>query len=68
MLEAMKPDLSRRLLAKYLGPDEAAWNPWFMESIATINDPDGRLIRPEPRSTFSNNVSYFRTGPALAWP
>ena len=58
----------RRMLAKYLGPDQAAWNPWFIANIAAIDDPDGRLIRLEPDSVFTNNVSYFRTGPELAWP
>jgi len=67
-VEAMRPEPFRRLLAKYLGPDEATWNPWFIVNVATIDDPDGRLIRLEPQSTFTNNVSYFRTGPALAWP
>ncbi len=57
----------RRLLAKYLGPDEATWNPWFIERIARIDDPDGRMVRLAPDSIFTNNVSYFRTGPALAW-
>lgn len=66
-VEPMDPDRFRRLLAKYLGPDEASWNSWFIENIATIEDPDGRLIRLVPESVFTNNVSYFRTGPALAW-
>ncbi|SDY12423.1 pyridoxamine 5'-phosphate oxidase family protein [Citreimonas salinaria] len=65
---AMQPDRFRRLLAKYLGPDEGAWNPWFIETIARIDDPDGRLIRLAPDSVFTNNVSHFRTGSALAWP
>jgi len=64
----MDPALFRRLLAKYLGPDEAAWNPWFVDTIARIDDPSGRLIRLDPASVFTNNVSYFRTGPDLAWP
>jgi Pyridoxamine 5'-phosphate oxidase len=66
-VEPMQPDLFRRLLNKYLGP-EANWNPWFIENIARIEDPDGRLIRLVPDSVYTNNVSYFRTGPDLAWP
>ena len=58
----------RRLLRKYLGPDEAAWNRWFIDTVATVDDPDGRLIQLVPESVFTNNVSYFRSGPALAWP
>lgn len=66
-VEPMDPDRFRRLLSKYLGPDQALWNPWFIDTIARIDDPDGRLIRLVPESTFTNNVSYFRTGPDLAW-
>ena len=64
----MQPDRFRRLLAKYLGPDEDAWNPWFIDTIARIDDPEGRLIRLTPGSVFTNNVSHFRTGPAFSWP
>jgi Pyridoxamine 5'-phosphate oxidase len=64
----MDPALFRRLLAKYLGPNPETWNPWFIDTIAAIDDPDGRLIRLVPDSVFTNNVSYFRSGPALAWP
>ena len=64
----MQADRFRRMLAKYLGPDEAAWNPWFIETVARIDDPDGRLITVVPESVFTNNVSFFRTGPELAWP
>ncbi len=66
-IEPMSGALFRRLLTKYLGQD-ASWNPWFIENIARIDDPDGRLIRMTPDSIFTNNVSYFRTGPELAWP
>lgn len=67
-VEPMDAARFRRLLARYLGPDEAAWNPWFIDTIAAIDDPAGRWIRLVPDSTFTNNVSYFRTGPRLAWP
>lgn len=67
-IEPMDPALFRRLLARYLGADEAQWNPWFIDTIARIDDPSGRLIRLAPDSVFTNNVSFFRTGPALAWP
>jgi hypothetical protein len=62
------PARFRRLLARYLGPDPADWNPWFLETVARVEDPSGRFIRLVPETTFTNNVSYFRTGPALAWP
>ena len=66
-VEPMDADRFRRLLHKYLGAEDT-WNPWFIENIATIDDPEGRLIRLKPDSVFTNNVSYFRTGPDLAWP
>ncbi|MCC5987721.1 MAG: pyridoxamine 5'-phosphate oxidase family protein [Pararhodobacter sp.] len=67
-IHPMCPELFRRLLARYLGPDSDEWNPWFIDQIARIDDPDGRLIELVPESVFTNNVSYFRTGPELAWP
>ena len=59
--------LFRRLLHRYLGP-EPDWNPWFIREIAHIDHPDGRLIRLAPDSVFTNDVSFFRTGPDLARP
>ena len=63
----MDPALFRRLLVRYLGPEEG-WNPWFIRTVARPDDPDGRLIRLAPDSTFTNDVSFFRTGPDLARP
>ena len=63
----MPPALFRRLLHKYLGP-EADWNPWFIDTIAEIDHPEGRMIRLAPDSVFTNNVSFFKTGPEMAWP
>ncbi|UWQ96089.1 pyridoxamine 5'-phosphate oxidase family protein [Rhodobacteraceae bacterium M385] len=64
-VEPMNPALFRRLLRRYLGADETQ-NPWFIQNIARVDDPDGRLIRLVPSSVFTNDVSYFRTGPELA--
>lgn len=64
-IEPMDPALFRRLLTRYLGP-EPHWNHWFIDTIARIDDPGGRLIRLAPDSIFTNDVSYFRTGPDLA--
>lgn len=66
-IEPNDPVLFRRLLRKYLGPEEG-WNGWFIDNIAKIESPTGRMIRLVPESIFTNNVSYFRTGPELAWP
>lgn len=67
-VDAMDTGRFRRLLSKYLGPDPGAWNAWFIEHVARIDDPDGRMIRLQPETTFTNNVSHFRTGPDFAWP
>jgi hypothetical protein len=66
-IEPMSPALFYRLLKKYLG-NEQNWNPWFIENIAKIEDSEGRLIKLKPQGVFTNNVSFFRTGPELAWP
>ncbi len=66
-IEPMSPNRFKRLLHKYLGPPEN-WNMWFIENVARIDDPNGRLIKVSPESFFTNNVSFFRTGPELAWP
>ena len=65
-VEPMDQALFHRLLARYLGPDPTAWNPWFVETVARVADPSGRLIRLVPDTVFTNDVSFFRTGPALA--
>lgn len=64
-VEPMDPALFKRLLRRYLGPEEQQ-NQWFTDTVARIDDPDGRLIRLAPTSVFTNDVSIFRTGPALA--
>ncbi|MBV0910837.1 pyridoxamine 5'-phosphate oxidase family protein [Anianabacter salinae] len=64
-VEPSDPARLRRLLTKYLGP-QSTWNPWFIDTVARIDAPDGRMIRLEPESVFTNDVSYFRTGPELA--
>ncbi|MFZ5964103.1 pyridoxamine 5'-phosphate oxidase family protein [Thalassococcus sp. BH17M4-6] len=64
-VEPMDQSLFRRLLTRHLGAPET-WNPWFIDNVARIDAPDGRLIRVAPDSIFTNDVSYFRTGPDLA--
>lgn len=59
--------LFRRLLCKYLGPEEG-WNDWFIDNIAAIESPTSRMIRLLPDSIFTNNASFFRTGPEFAFP
>ncbi|QIK39960.1 pyridoxamine 5'-phosphate oxidase family protein [Pontivivens nitratireducens] len=66
-IEPNDPARFRRLLNRYLGK-ASDWNQWFVDNIARIDDPAGRFIRLRPDSMFTNNVSYFRSGPDLAWP
>ena len=65
-VEPNDPERFRRLLRRYLDPDPVRWNAWFVENVARIEEPSGRMIRLVPDSTFTNDVSYFRTGPDLA--
>lgn len=66
-VEPMDSALFRRLLNRYLGPEDQQ-NTWFIDNVARVNDPEGRLIRLAPDTIFTNDVSYFRTGPNLAHP
>ena len=66
-VEPMDAALFRRLLTRYLGP-VPDWNPWFIDTVARIDDPTGRLIRLVPDTIFTNDVSYFRPRPGLAKP
>lgn len=66
-IEPNDPARFRRLLSRYLG-NASDWNQWFVDNIARIDNPAGRFIRLRPDSMFTNNVSYFRSGPDLAWP
>ncbi len=59
----MDPARLDRLLARYLGPDRAAWNPWFCANVAAPLDV---MIAVTPQSLVAKDVSFFRTGPALA--
>jgi hypothetical protein len=52
-----------RLLARYLGPDQKEWNPWFQETIVAPLD---LMIRITPASLIARDMSYFRTGPDFA--
>jgi general stress protein 26 len=65
-VEMMDEALFRRLLSRYLGKDESIWNQWFIENVAQISNPAGRLLRLVPESIFTNDVSFFLTGPQLA--
>ncbi|MCV0397980.1 MAG: pyridoxamine 5'-phosphate oxidase family protein [Rhizobiaceae bacterium] len=59
----MQPERLHRLLARYLGPDPAAWNAWFKE---TVVEPLDVMVRVTPSTMVAKDVSYFLTGPELA--
>lgn len=52
-----------RFLAKYLGDDKNAWNPWFVKHIA---EPLNAMVRVCPKTIVAKDVSFFKTGPHLA--
>lgn len=67
---SVEPDCQqrfRRLLKKYLGSEEN-WNDWFIQNIAKIDAPSSRMMRLKPDTIFTNNASFFKTGPDMAWP
>ncbi|MGE4251121.1 MAG: pyridoxamine 5'-phosphate oxidase [Parvibaculaceae bacterium] len=54
-----------RLLERYLGPESAEWNTWFRTEII---QPLDLMIRITPASIVAREMSYFKTGPAIAKP
>ena len=62
-LASCDKDCLMRFVAKYLGNDKQNWNPWFIENVV---DPLDAMIRIVPESIVAKNVSFFKTGPALA--
>jgi nitroimidazol reductase NimA-like FMN-containing flavoprotein (pyridoxamine 5'-phosphate oxidase superfamily) len=47
-----------RFLARYLGEDEAGWNPWFREHVVDHLD---LMVRFVPTSVVARDMSYFGT-------
>jgi hypothetical protein len=54
-IEKLNQQRGKRLLARYLGPDEARWDPRFRESLG---DPDTIFVRFEPETAINRDVSY----------
>lgn len=48
-----------RFLARYLGDDEASWNPWFREHVVDGLD---LMVRVVPASVVARDLSYFAPG------
>jgi hypothetical protein len=59
----MDRDRLERLVSRYLGADRSQWNPWFVERIVAPLD---LMIEVSPTSVVARDMSYFKTGPALA--
>ena len=49
------PDRARRLLSRYLGPNEDQWDERFR---ATLADPENVLVRFTPETVVKRDVSY----------
>jgi hypothetical protein len=58
-VEPFERERARRLLASYLGDDEARWDERFRE---TLSDSDNVLIRFVPESAVVRDVSYEAGG------
>jgi nitroimidazol reductase NimA-like FMN-containing flavoprotein (pyridoxamine 5'-phosphate oxidase superfamily) len=50
------PERARRLLARYLGPDEASWGPRFLSG--TFEDSTVRFVRLAPVSLRGRDLSF----------
>jgi hypothetical protein len=55
-IEALDRERLHRLLSRYLGSDETAWNPRFR---STVIDRLELMVRIEPTSVVARNQSYF---------
>jgi hypothetical protein len=60
-IEALDPGRLHRLLSRYLGPDESAWNQRFR---STVIDHLELMVRIEPTSVVARDQSYFSS----EWP
>jgi hypothetical protein len=50
------PDRARKLLVRYLGGDQGAWDRRFQETLA---DPDNVLVRVAPETVVARDISYI---------
>ncbi len=62
-VEPLDPELLYRLLSRYLGPEQAAWNPRFR--VAVI-DWLTLMVRLEPTSVVARDQSYFSNLPRVS--
>jgi hypothetical protein len=57
-VEPFDAPLARRLLARYVGPDERAWDRRFRTTLTSSRDEQGLLLRFEPETVVARDVSY----------
>jgi nitroimidazol reductase NimA-like FMN-containing flavoprotein (pyridoxamine 5'-phosphate oxidase superfamily) len=57
-IETLDRKREKRLLARYLGPEEAGWDRRFRESLG---DPDTVFVRFEPETAVTRDLSYLRS-------
>jgi hypothetical protein len=57
-IEPFDGQRARRLLRRYLGDDEIAWDTRFRTTLANPADEDNVLIRLEPDTVVARDVSY----------
>jgi hypothetical protein len=62
-VEPFDPARARRLLARYLGEDDDAWDPRFRATVESPDDESAVLIRFEPDTVVARDVSYEVGGP-----
>lgn len=62
-VEELDRERLHRFVGKYLGSDPSTWNKWFVQNVV---DPIDRMVALRGDTVVSKDVSYFRTGPAIA--
>jgi hypothetical protein len=57
-VEPFEADRARRLLARYLGPDERAWDQRFSTTVTRPEAEEAVLLRFVPETVVARDVSY----------
>jgi Pyridoxamine 5'-phosphate oxidase len=57
-IEPFDVQRARRLLRRYLGDDEPAWDPRFRKTLTNPADEDNVLVRLKPETLVARDVSY----------
>jgi hypothetical protein len=57
-VEPFDPDRARRLLTRYLGPDERRWDQRFSTTVTDPASEQAVLVRFVPETVIARDVSY----------